>query len=206
MDELADQPAKIKLPEGQYDAYLFDCDGTLVDSMPLHFRAWQHALKDRQCDFDERLFYSWGGKPVRDIIAELNRMNHLSLPIEIVASSKERYFKRLLPELKGIPAVIEQVNHLYGKGRLAVVSGGKRELVFASSERMKLVERFELFVCAGDYPNGKPAPDCFLMAAEKLGVQPSKCLVFEDTELGIAAATRAGMQSVHVKTARSLRS
>jgi HAD superfamily hydrolase (TIGR01509 family) len=203
--ESADRLTRLELPEGQYDAYLFDCDGTIVDSMPLHYRAWQHALQKWQCDFDECLFYSWGGKPVREIIAELNRMNHVSMPVEIVASRKEQHFRQLLPELTGIPAVIEQINHLYGKGRLAVVSGGKHDLVFASLKQLNLADMFELFVCAGDYARGKPAPDCFLMAAEKLRLPPSKCLVFEDTELGIAAATAAGMQFVHVKTARTVR-
>lgn len=194
-----DQFMRPSSPDGRYDAYLFDCDGRIVDSMPFHYRAQQHALKEWQCGFNEDLFYSWGGNPVREIITKLNEMNHLAMPIEMVASKKEQDFKQLLPELRGIPALIEQVHRLYEKGRFAVVSGDKRDLVLASLSHLKLEDKFELFVCAGDYARGKPEPDCLLMAAEKLGVQPSKCLVFEDTELGIAVAKAAGLHFVHVK-------
>jgi beta-phosphoglucomutase-like phosphatase (HAD superfamily) len=142
---------KLKLPVGNFRAYLFDCDGTIVDSMPLHYIAWKAALGEWGCEFDEELFYAWGGKPTDVIISTF-----------------------------------------------AVVSGGRRSSVVRSLTALGLLEKFETIVGADDYTRGKPAPDAFLLAAERLGVAPADCLVFEDTEIGIQAATAAGMASVKV--------
>ena len=189
---------KLKLPEGSFKAYLFDCDGTIADSMPLHYRAWKRALGEWQCEFDERLFYSWGGMPVAEIIATLNRQHGLNMPVEAVSRRKESLYYELLPELKAVPEVLEHVEESYGRIPFAVVSGSSRESVTASLESLKLLNRFDAMVCAGDYEKSKPDPEAFLLAARKLGVAPEACLVFEDTEMGIQAATAAGMASVKV--------
>jgi beta-phosphoglucomutase family hydrolase len=189
---------KLTLPTGTFRAYLFDCDGTIVDSMPLHYQAWKKALAEWNCAFDEELFYSWGGRPVREIIAALNRQNGLSMPVDAVASRKESFYLAQLPQLKGIPEVIEHIDAQFGRIPLAVASGSRRDSVVGSLTALKLMDKFETLVCAEDYKNGKPAPDCFLLAAQRLGVEPKDCLVFEDTDLGIEAATAAGMASVRV--------
>ena len=80
---------KLKLPDGSFKAYLFDCDGTIADSMPLHYKAWKKALAEWNCEFQEELFYSWGGMPVVEIISMLNKKHGLSMPVEAVASRKE---------------------------------------------------------------------------------------------------------------------
>ncbi|HTC45822.1 MAG TPA: HAD-IA family hydrolase [Candidatus Aquilonibacter sp.] len=189
---------KLELPLGSFKAYLFDCDGTLADSMPLHYRAWKKALGEWNCEFDEKLFYSWGGMPVAEIIATLNRQHGLNMPVEAVSRRKESLYYELLPELKAVPEVLEHVEESYGRIPFAVVSGSSRESVTASLESLKLLNRFDAMVCAGDYEKSKPDPEAFLLAARKLGVAPEACLVFEDTEMGIQAATAAGMASVKV--------
>jgi HAD superfamily hydrolase (TIGR01509 family) len=189
---------KLELPAGSFRAYLFDCDGTIVDSMPLHYVAWRKSLAEWNCPFEEQLFYAWGGRPVAEIIASLNDKHGLAMPVDAVAKRKEALYCESLPELKAIPEVVEHVHAQHGQIPLAVVSGSRRNSVVGSLSALHLLDRFDLLVCAEDYARGKPAPDCFLMAAAKLGVPAENCLVFEDTDLGIQAATAAGMASVRV--------
>jgi HAD superfamily hydrolase (TIGR01509 family) len=189
---------KLQLPAGPFRAYLFDCDGTIADSMPLHYIAWKKALGERGCAFDEELFYSWGGKPVEVIIATLNERNGLSMPVEAVALRKESLYYELLPQLKPIPEVLEHIEAGYGRIPFAVVSGSSRESVVSSLTTLGLLDKFDTIVAAEDYKNPKPAPDAFLKAAANLGVAAKDCLVFEDTALGIQAATAAGMATVMV--------
>ena len=188
----------LQLPEGEFSAYIFDCDGTIADSMPLHYKAWQRALAEWQCDYPEALFYAWGGKPVRTIVAELNAMHGLSMPVEAVAARKDAYYQELLPQLQPIPLAVEHVYAQFGRIPLAVASGSRRDSVIGSLTTLGILDKFATLVCAEDYVHGKPAPDCFLLAAERLAIPPADCLVFEDTDLGIEAAVAAGMQWVRV--------
>jgi beta-phosphoglucomutase-like phosphatase (HAD superfamily) len=189
---------KLILPQGSFKAYLFDCDGTIADSMPLHYRAWKKALGEWNCEFEEELFYAWGGMPVAEIISTLNARHGLSMPVETLASRKESLYFELLPELKAVPAVLEHIEAKPGGIPFAVVSGSTRESVTASLVSLNLLDRFDTMVCAGDYTRSKPDPEAFLLAATRLGAAPEDCLVFEDTEMGIQAAKAAGMASVKV--------
>lgn len=189
---------KLKLPGGSFDAYLFDCDGTIADSMPLHYVAWKKALGEWNCEFAEELFYAWGGRPTAEITATLNQKHGLSMPVESVANRKEEFYIELLPELRVVPEVLEHIEAQHGRIPFAVVSGSARDSVTASLEMLKLLDRFDTLVCAGEYEKSKPDPEAFLLAASRLGVAPKNCLVFEDTEMGIQAATAAGMASVKV--------
>lgn len=189
---------KLKLPEGSFKAYLFDCDGTIVDSMPLHYIAWKKALAEQNCEFEERLFYEWGGIPIVEIVSLLNKKHGLQMPTEAVAARKESIYFELLPELKAVPEVVEHIDARYGEIPFAVVSGSTRESVTASLSAVKLLDKFNTLVCAGDYTKSKPDPEAFLLAAKNLGLAPANCLVFEDTDMGIQAATAGGMASVKV--------
>ena len=189
---------KLQLPPGTFRAYLFDCDGTIVDSMPLHYIAWTRALGEWGATFDEELFYQWGGKPPMEIIADLNEMQGLQMPVESVAERKENLYYALLPQLQAVPEVLEHIEAQHGRIPFAVVSGSNRDSIVKSLTTVGLLDRFELLVGHEDYTRSKPAPDAFLVAAERLGVAPEGCLVFEDTAMGIAGATAAGMASVRV--------
>lgn len=188
----------LQLPPGDFKAFLFDCDGTVADSMPLHFHAWRKALAQWNCDFPEELFYAWGGLSVAQIVALLNAKHGLQMPVEEVLQRKEEHYLRALPTLKAVPEVREQIDLNYGRIPLAIVSGSRRDSVTASLATLRLLEKFDVFVCAEDYEKGKPHPEPFLLAAARLGVSPQSCLVFEDTDMGIQAATAAGMASVKI--------
>jgi HAD superfamily hydrolase (TIGR01509 family) len=189
---------KLEIPRRPFQAYLFDCDGTIADSMPLHYTAWKQALSERGCDFPEDLFYQWGGMPVNEIISTLNQLHGLNMPVEAIAIRKEGLYYEYLPRLTAVPEVLEVIESSHGSIPFAVVSGSTRESVTASLESLNLLEKFDTLVCAGDYQRSKPHPEAFLLAAQRLGLAPANCLVFEDTAMGIQAATAAGMASVKV--------
>ena len=189
---------KLRLPEGSFRAYLFDCDGTIADSMPLHYIAWKQALGEWACPFDEELFYAWGGKPPVEIIATLNRTQGLNMPVEAVAERKENLYYDLLPQLEPVPEVLEHIDAQQGRIPFAVVSGSSRESIVRTLTAVHLLDRFDTLVGSDDYERSKPAPDAFLIAAARLGAAPKDCLVFEDTAMGIQAATAAGMASVRI--------
>jgi beta-phosphoglucomutase-like phosphatase (HAD superfamily) len=189
---------KLKLPDGPFKAYLFDCDGTIVDSMPLHYVAWKKSLGEYGCEFPEDVFYRWGGMPTAEIVATLSVQQGLSLPVEEVVHRKELLYYELLPELQAVPEVLEHIDLSHGRIPFAVVSGGTRDSVTRSLTALGLLDRFDTLVCAEDYTKSKPDPEPFLVAAARLGVAPKDCLVFEDTEMGIQAATAAGMASVKI--------
>jgi HAD superfamily hydrolase (TIGR01509 family) len=188
----------LTLPPGPFKAYLFDCDGTIADSMPLHYVAWNKTLTEWGCTFPEEVFYAWGGLPVADIIATLNQQQGLNMPTDEIARRKEQLYFDILPQLQAVPEVLEHIHLSHGKLPFAVVSGSTRDSVTASLKALNILDRFETLVCAGDYTRGKPDPEPFLLAAQRLGVAPQDCLVFEDTEMGIQSATAAGMASVKV--------
>jgi beta-phosphoglucomutase family hydrolase len=193
---------KLTIPSGDFKAYLFDCDGTIADSMPLHYQAWKKALDEQHCTFSEQLFYEWGGVAVADVIRRLNDLQQLNMSVAAVSARKESFYLENLPQLKAIPEVVEHITASHGRIPLAVVSGSTRDSVQSSLTALNLLDRFDTLVCAGDYKKGKPDPEAFLLAAERLGVTPASCLVFEDADLGIQAATAAGMVAVKVPSPR----
>ena len=188
----------LTLPEGHFKAYLFDCDGTIANSMPLHYVAWKKALAEWGCEFPERTFYAWGGLPAAEIVATLAREQGLTMPAEEVAHRKEDLYYEILHELQAVPEVLEQIEQNHGRIPFAVVSGSTRDSVTKSLAALGILDKFDTLVCAGDYSRSKPDPEPFLLAAQRLGVAPEDCLVFEDTEMGIEAATAAGMASVKI--------
>jgi len=189
---------KITLPRGDFKAYLFDCDGTIADSMPLHYIAWSQALGEWGCQFTEERFYELGGMPIVEIIELIGREQGIQMPVALVAKRKEALYFEYLPRLQCVPEVLEHIELQRGTIPFAVVSGSTRDSVEASLRAIGLLDRFEVLVCAGDYTKSKPDPEPFLVAAERLGVSPQNCLVFEDTQMGVDAAIAAGMGSVRV--------
>jgi beta-phosphoglucomutase family hydrolase len=189
----------IKLPDGDFDAYIFDCDGTLADTMPLHYKAWCAALKEHECDFPEALFYELGGVPTARIVEILNERHGYSMPVQETAAFKDNLFIQMIPLTLPIEPVVELVHQFHGSKPMAVASGGTREIVVKILNALGILKKFDAVVTVEDYRHGKPAPDPFLEAARKLAVAPHKCLAFEDTTAGVAAAKAAGMQWVLVR-------
>jgi HAD superfamily hydrolase (TIGR01509 family) len=188
----------LQLPDRVFDAYIFDCDGTLADTMGLHFEAWQLALEPHGAILPEDLYYRWGGRPTREIVEALNQQQGLSMDAEAIVHIKEELYFDLLPGVQPIQAVVDIVHSLHGKKPMAVASGGGRKSVTSTLEGLGILQLFDAIVTSEDYKLGKPAPDPYLEAARRLGVFPSECLVFEDTEIGRQSAVAAGMACVIV--------
>lgn len=178
---------------------IFDCDGTLADTMQLHYDAWVQTLEPRQVEFSEALFYQLGGVPTVDIVRYLNREFGHSLDPEGIAEAKEALYEELLPRAVPIEPVCALVREYHGQYPLAVASGGLRRLVEKTLDGLGLRHCFDAVCTAEDVERGKPNPDLFLLAAGKIGVPATECIVFEDSELGLEAARRAGMQPVDIR-------
>ena len=188
----------LDIPPGDFAAYLFDCDGTLADTMGLHYQAWLETVRPLGCDFPEDLFYSLGGVPAPGVVEFLNVRFGLTMPVATTAEHKEALFERMIPRVQPIRSVVDFALGKSGVRPLGVCSGGYKPIVVATLEALGIREHFQVVVTCEDVENGKPAPDTYLLAAQQLGVDPARCLVFEDTPLGIQSATAAGMQSVLV--------
>lgn len=192
----------LPIPDRPFRAYLFDLDGTIADSMPLHFRSWTQAVEEGGGTFPEDVFYSWGGIPLPRTVEMLNERFGYKLPPLKTAQRKEQLYLAAMAEVKPVASVVAHIEAQHGKIPLAVVSGSPRESIVRTLTTLKLLDRFDLLVGAEDYTHGKPNPEPFLVAAERLKVAPADCLVFEDADLGIQAAEAAGMASVRVPVQR----
>ncbi|MGV3720989.1 MAG: HAD family hydrolase [Actinomycetota bacterium] len=182
-----------------FSAAIFDCDGTLADTMSLHYRAWVEALQARNAEMAEQLFYDLAGVPTTDIIRILNQRFGYTLDVEETAAAKEALYEEILPEALPIEPVVALVREYHGRYPMAVASGGIRRLVDQTVHSLGLTHHFDAVCTAEDVKLGKPNPDLFLLAAERIGAAPVDCVVFEDSDLGLEAAHRAGMQSVDVR-------
>ncbi len=192
----------LPLPEGSFSAYLFDLDGTVADSMPLHFRSWTEAVIEQGCAFPEELFYAWGGIPLHRTVEMLNeRFGYVMRPAEVV-HRKEQLYLSMLAGLQPIAAVLAHIRADHGRIPFAIVSGSPRASIDRTLSVLGLHGYFETLVGAEDYTHGKPHPEPFLTAAARLGVAPGDCLVFEDADAGIASAEAAGMRWVRVPQTR----
>lgn len=197
----------LDIPAENFDGYIFDCDGTLVDTMPLHFRAWNMAMRRAGLprDLDEDLFYSLGGVPTRRVAELLGRHYSLGLDPDRVFHEKEEFFLALGGELRVIQPVVDFAVEVARRAPVAVASGGPKPIVQRTLEATGLAQLFSILVTPEDVTHGKPAPDMFLLAAAKMGVAPERCLVFEDAEPGFRAAEAAGMRWVSVPSRAMVR-
>lgn len=188
----------ISFPANGFDAVIFDCDGTLVDSMPAHFEAWCQALSMHGANgvFREDVFFAMGGRPSTDIVEELNSEYNLKLNPATIAISKREAFLKRLGSITLIDEVAAFADSLRGRVPMAIATGSNRMVVEKTLQAVGVSDWFDEVVSSDDVAEGKPAPDVFLRAAELLGVAPGKCLVLEDAPAGILAAQRAGMQVV----------
>ena len=189
---------KLDIPNRAFGGYIFDCDGTIADNMPLHYRAWSMAMADFGGEYPEELFYAWGGRPTAVIVGLLNEKYGLALDVDETVQRKEKYYLTLISEVVPVPEVMEIVKSMHGIVPLSVASGGHRELVEATLDVFGIRDLFQAIVCVEDYERGKPHPEPFLLAAKLMSVPPEDCVVFEDSPIGIEAAKAANMAWVHV--------
>ena len=193
---------KLDIPAGDFAGYIFDLDGTLIDSMPIHYIAWDEAMRRAGLKekLSEDLFYSLGGVPTRRVAELIGLHYKLTVDPERIFHEKEALFTKHLGAVKVIEAVVAVARLVSLTRPVAIASGGPREIVHRSLEVTGLSSMFPIVISADDVEptRGKPSPDMFLLAAKRMGVEPTRCLVFEDAEPGMRAAEAAGMPWVRI--------
>lgn len=179
-------------------ALIFDLDGTLADTMPVHFLAYKNILMDYGIDFTPELFGTLAGIPAVGTIQKLNEQFGTQMDPERIGHFKEAEYEKIMHKMKPVEPVVELAKKYYGKLPMAVGTGGYKRLAWKSLEILGLDKYFEILVSSEDVTHPKPHPETFLKCAELLGVEPEFCQVFEDGDLGIQAANAAGMMSTLV--------
>jgi beta-phosphoglucomutase family hydrolase len=189
----------LKLDRHKVRAIIFDCDGTLADTMPAHYEAWVSVLDRYGLKMSEDRFYALGGWPTRRVAELLVAESGRTIDVERIAHEKERLFREKLNLVEPIDPVVEVVRSYRGKMPIAVATGAVRAICERILHQIGIPNWFDAIVSADDVERHKPAPDIFLEAARRLGVEPRFCLVYEDTDPGIEAARRACMETVDVR-------
>ena len=183
----------------QPSGLIFDCDGTLVDSMPLHWRAWDTVCKRHGIEFSEKRHYAMGGMPSRKILALLKEEQGLDFdPIE-VSHEKEVAYLPLMSQVGLIEPVVAIAREHRGRIPMAVATGGRKQFIRPLLERLEIADWFSALVTSDDVANPKPAPDTFLKAAALMGVPAEECRAYEDTELGMESIRAAGMEAIDIR-------
>ena len=186
--------------ESHIKALIFDCDGTLADTMPLHYLTWRYTTRANGGDFPEDVFYNIGGMPSEKIVELLNEKYGYSMDPNQVAEDKEAmFYDRYINQVQPIEPVLAIAKAYHGRLPLAVATGGIPKVATKILRTIGAWELFETIVTSHDVTHGKPAPDTYLEAARRLNVPPTMCHAFEDTDLGIQSAEQAGMTVTDVR-------
>jgi len=178
---------------------IFDCDGTLADTMPLHWRVWDQTARKYGFKFSRERFYAIGGVPAHDIARILCQEQGLELDYAAIAREKEARYLELIGEIRPVKTVVRIAREHHGKIPMAVATGGSHRVVEQVLEHLGVRHLFAVIVTSEDVVNQKPAPDIFLEAARRMGVLPQFCRAYEDTDLGLQAIRAAGMEAVDVR-------
>lgn len=181
-----------------YKGLIFDMDGTLIDTMPSHLFAWKQTAERFKFPFESEWIHSLGGMPTQKVAMLLNERYHISIDPQKVAETKTRLFADLIEDGALINCTYEVLKQCYGQKKLAIGTGSNQQNALRLLEHNNLLPLLDAIVTAADVEHHKPNPDTFLLAAHKLGLLPSECVVFEDTEIGRQAALAAGMNCIMV--------
>jgi len=180
-------------------ALIFDIDGTLVDTMEIHYKAWEKMFALQGFNYPREVFYELAGIPTYKIVPILNERFNLKLDPEETMNEKEKYFMELFGAVKEIKVVSDIARKYHGVLPMSLGTGGRKDIAQMTMETVGLSKYFDIMVAAEDVIHHKPAPDTFLKCAELMGVDPRFCQVFEDGELGLQAARTAGMIATDVR-------
>ena len=179
---------------------VFDCDGTVVDNMPLHYEAWSITLGRYGIDFPENQFYAWAGLPITDIITRLRIEQRVDVDVLQVTREYEHYFHELpAHRLQPVRPVVEIARRFRGKLPMAIATGSTTQSASTSLEAIGVLHWFDAVISSKESGLAKPAPDVFLAAARAIGVPAHACVAFEDGDLGLQAARAAGMIALDVR-------
>jgi len=188
-----------RLSEGDFDAFLYDCDGTLADNMEGHKASYRAAALIYGFELNDTIIDELAGWPIVQVAEEIRKRYGVPFKPEDYAQLKNMLYEdAFIQDTKPIDFVVAHLKAHAGKVRIGVVSGGGRVSVSRTLQQLGITSLVEVLVCAGETMRGKPHPDPFLYAAEQLGVDPTRCLVFEDGNPGVQAAVAAGMQWIRI--------
>jgi HAD superfamily hydrolase (TIGR01509 family) len=187
-----------EMTSGDYEAFLYDCDGTLAANMMAHKLAYKEVASNYGIDLDINIIDETAGWPTVLVAKEISKRYRVSLPDTFAAEKSSVFISKYIESTQPVPFVVEHLKKHVGHVKIGVVSGGSRSTVSKTLSVLGLTDLIDVLVCAGETPHGKPAPDPFLKAANDLGVDPLKCMVFEDGEPGTKAAEAAGMKWIRV--------
>lgn len=192
----------IAFPERDYDGYIFDLDGTLIHSMPLHYRVWREVMDEAGLPepLDEDLFYSMGGMPAPLVAEKIGERYGIEIDGRAIADQKEARYLERVKELDLVDSVVDFARRVAVTKPVSIATGGGAEVAVPAVQAAGLSDLFEIIVTPADVApgRGKPMPDMFLEAARRMGVSPERCVVFEDAVPGIEGAQAAGMDVVIV--------
>jgi len=193
-------PSMLWAPPPHVRGLIFDCDGTLADTMPAHYLAWTAMLSRYGIPFTEKRFYELGGVPTAQIVHILSAECGVPVAdVERMTHEKESAFLIHLHAVRPVEPVVRIAANYRGKLPIAVASGGYRDTIAMTLDHLHIRDWFDALVTAEDTTRHKPEPDVFLEAARRLGVAASACVVFEDTDIGLEAARRAGAIGIDVR-------
>ncbi|MBD3254678.1 MAG: beta-phosphoglucomutase family hydrolase [Candidatus Lokiarchaeota archaeon] len=184
-------------------AVIFDMDGVLADTGPIHFESWKKmATQDAGVEFTREFFEKTFGQQTIPITKKLLGSKVSEHRIKNLADLKEEYYREMVAdELEPLPGVIDLIINLKKKKfKLAVGSSGPRKNVELLLNSLHIQNHFDIVIAAEDIEKGKPAPDVFLHVANSINIPPKNCLVIEDAPVGIEAAKRAGMKTIALTT------
>ena len=196
----------VKYDIGNYSfkAIIFDCDGTLVNSAPLHYSAFKVALEKQGAVLTYAWYMDRLGLSRQGLIADYCVANSTVLDIPRAIAESEAQFLNRAGELSEIPEVMDIARNHFRKIPMAVASSGQRLSVEQSLESINALHLFDFVLCSDDVSACKPYPEIYFAAAQKIQVKISECLVFEDTHEGLESATLAGAKAVDVRTFASI--
>lgn len=186
-------------PQPPYSGLIFDCDGTIANTLPVHLQGWRTALSKFGAALPEDWFYERTGLTAAEFIQAFNQAFGYAIDYQAIETERKQQFAQLLSQVKAVPAVAAIAQANYGQVPMAVASNGQRSVVESTIVAIGLRSLFNTIVTLNDVKIGKPEPDLFLLAAQQMGVAPSECIVYEDSDLGLEAAQRAGMRWIDVR-------
>lgn len=188
-----------ELAKGDYKAFLYDCDGTLADNMEAHKETYVKVAANAGVTISSEIIDEFAGLPIPAVVEEINKRYNCNFrPAEFEALKSALFYEEFVEKTEPIHFVVDHLKAMAGKYKIGVVSGGSRKMIQKTLQVLGIDSLVNVLVCAGDTARGKPYPDPFLLAAEKLEVEPKECLVFEDGDPGVKSAEAAGMKWIRI--------
>jgi HAD superfamily hydrolase (TIGR01509 family) len=179
------------LPDATIKAILFDCDGTLVDTMPIHRAVWHELFLRYDFVITDEWWEEWANLPLLPMVQHVIPDATAELADDLNVEAMEMY-NEMLHMIEPLEHVIEVARRFHGMLPMAVVTGGYRDVVVPSLDAAGITHLFDHVVTADEVTHSKPAPDLYSLAMRKLGVEPQSCIVYEDSEIGMMSARGAG--------------